>query len=920
MDRRHRSERMLPSDVSSTLQNLRGALHHTAQKFANSSAGGSSKGAEHQHSANTSSSTEYTTTMQNARGRHDVMHRTGHGRPRHGSTSSTEEYAMDAQHRRRKGESYEVESVSTNADERSAAKGQRHTAAFLPPPLSPRRVSSASANVSSMRSSRECEYHSTLGHRWSSAFADMEQALLTTPPVAPEEQLHRSRESRGGDAGEFGDQSTTVPEHTHSSIIPRHQHPPSRFPDGPRGASEMEAVSSNIERLELDALKRQSAELASLKIELKNSAAAHQEEVQQLKLDHLREVERQTEEFRAAKMRLLDESHSRSHIAFSAKEEIWKAEIETVHLRVKDSETALETERIRHSSTASELRTSLEQCETLRRELDHMHAEMERVNTENTTIRRERSEMQQGFQERDVELRASRHREQLLLDEKHKLQSRVAQLEESQRMQDLTARDQMRKVEKEFTETNVQFEILLNEATEKHQRYERLKAKYRTLKDAAIAKERELESALQHATILNKDLTTELDGCHEQLRDAQAALSRKEYEIRNERSSHEEALAAMQRSIDATEASYRGHLEAKGQELSDLESLVSRLQSERNDNGQRMRRLEAELDAQREAAFLLQDDLDRQKSAHESELSAALERHADGVTALKRKLAEKDRHLDNLVASQNEPAQRLRRQLEDERSKRAALEQQIETLRRFAKNAEENSRRELIKEQRRHPVYIHHTNQTQMPLLGQQGGTNPPAQSPHTHNGDTQTMSSDRGDVLPHQSSDAAQIHDRPYEPHPLPTPSASMMPEAPHSNRSGTPPSSRARQVSTPVPPVTLPQDGHSTHTTVAADMAAQHHEDVLASHQSVATEIFQRIMGGQDKFWQQCSEVMRRGSGETAIGASNRQSLRVASAVAARARNTSITHSDAPTPDNESAPHQELCNDSPSTEDEMV
>ncbi|CUG65590.1 Hypothetical protein, putative [Bodo saltans] len=874
----------LPKGVTSQLERLQRSLTNTQREL---TGGGGSVNTS--STTNTSAGERYTShdTSTSAAVGYGVDyndHRRGGAPPSYRgarSVGSSEDYRLAArrvlQPRRR--DSYEVESVSDDVVNRTAERGESSRSRDAhAPPLSPRRKLQESTSTRARDDRPSYHGSSSLGQRWSSAFADMESTLLSTPPVVP--QLTRDEDDASSTARPTTLRGGVDDNDDAPTSRAAAQQPPRRFYDDPSVLEEQQAVSSSLERLELDALKRQSAELASLKIELKSSAAGHQMELQQLKVEHQRQVEKITEDFREAKMRLLDESHNRSHIAFSAKEELYKAEIETVQLRAKESETALESERLRHGSTASDLRTSMEQCEALRRELDQYRTEVERFSFENNALRRERSEIQQAFQDRDVELRACRHREQLLTDEKHTLQSKLRNLEEEQRLQELTTKDQMRKIEKEFTETNLQFEMLLNEASETKQKYERLKSKYKTMKDSAVLKEKELESALQHSNILAKDLASELESYQEQLRDAQAALARKEYEIRNERSSHEAVLQEIQHDREKSDESYRERLEDKSREVRDLDNLVTRLQSERNDIGQRTRRIESELDAQREASVLLQDDLQRLKGQHESEIASLLERHADAITTLKRKLSEKDRHIEQLIPTANESLQKVRKQLEDERSKRAALEQQIEQLRRLAKTAEETSRRELQKEQRRHPLY-----------LNGNGPSTPPAQSQQPTEGASrvsgidvtqrQTTNADHAqEFTRHETQPYSHSVTVPYEPRPLPAPSADMIPAAQHYHnshqpqRSQTPPN---RNVTTPPASKEEPAQRNAP-----IDAAMQRHEEVLASHKSVATEIFQRIMGSQHAFWQQCSDTMRR-------SADAPHRLRVSSTVTARARNTS-------------------------------
>ena len=70
------------------------------------------------------------------------------------------------------------------------------------------------------------------------------------------------------------------------------------------------------------------------------------------------------------------------------------------------------------------------------------------------------------------------------------------------------------------------------------------------------------------------------------------------------------------------------------------------------------------------------------------------------IAALKRQLSEKDKKLEQLVAASGE-VQKWRKQLEEERGKRAAVEEQLSSLRHKAREAEESSMLEVRKEQLR---------------------------------------------------------------------------------------------------------------------------------------------------------------------------------------------------------------------------
>lgn len=251
-----------------------------------------------------------------------------------------------------------------------------------------------------------------------------------------------------------------------------------------------------------------------------------------------------------------------------------------------------------------------------------------------------------------------------------------------------TARSEMRNLDQEFTTTIASYKELLEEASKKMDSLKRIARRHKTLKKTMETKEQEWKEE-------------------------------KEKELEEERKKWQERVHEMAEAHATAAAAAATSVATHQSQVEQLEQHVAHHEQELTMARAREQEAVKQAQALREDVELLQHKLEEQEksfrdattaaAAKEIEWQAALtektaELHAkqriadDTITALKRQLKEKDQKLCLLAASSNEPIQRLRGQLEEERKRRVQVEGQLSSLRRRAKEAEEKAAREMRKE------------------------------------------------------------------------------------------------------------------------------------------------------------------------------------------------------------------------------
>eukprot|EP00796_Vickermania_ingenoplastis_P012943 gene12943-8799_t len=247
----------------------------------------------------------------------------------------------------------------------------------------------------------------------------------------------------------------------------------------------------------------------------------------------------------------------------------------------------------------------------------------------------------------------------------------VQRLAEQKSLQESEAHAALEEVEAEFTQAVENYQSLLNDATARLEKLERTARKYKALKDA----HEELQRGYQAAEARRREAAEEASRLRDDVRRLQDALDGATREASEDR-------IALQR--------------AK-KEASSLETALEAARGEAAE-------ARAVLDSAATAGAARERGLEEKVLELEQRQDAAQRTATETIAALKRQLKEKEAKLRVLAASSDGPVQRLRGQLEDERRKRAGLEEQLQALRRRAKAAEERGLIEVRREQLRRPA------------------------------------------------------------------------------------------------------------------------------------------------------------------------------------------------------------------------
>ncbi|CAJ1023413.1 hypothetical protein, conserved [Leishmania lindenbergi] len=287
-------------------------------------------------------------------------------------------------------------------------------------------------------------------------------------------------------------------------------------------------------------------------------------------------------------------------------------------------------------------------------------------------------------------------------------QAREAQLqqlartaEERREQQEASAQTALAQVEAEFTQTSQSYQDLLAEATKRMSYLEKNHRKYKLLKEAHTVLKGEYEQLVNSSMHRAQQLEAERASLHAEAQELRQQLLQRDSATQQEATSHQEMLSDYKRRLELQEASAAEQVKTLQQHIDTANHTIELLRSQMESLKQDV--LEEQAQHQQTQMKAAQTELQWKERQHEHQRSAAAYkvRSEDTIAQLKRQLREKDTKMQALAASAAEPLQRLRQQLDDERGRRARLEEQFRAYKKKAKEAEEQAVSEMRREQLR---------------------------------------------------------------------------------------------------------------------------------------------------------------------------------------------------------------------------
>ncbi|CCD12446.1 unnamed protein product [Trypanosoma congolense IL3000] len=441
-----------------------------------------------------------------------------------------------------------------------------------------------------------------------------------------------------------------------------------------------------------------------LQRQLKEKDRLHNEEMTQLRAEHRMELSRVRRAALDARQKTFDEVTSQLQSSSDVKMKLMQAEIESERKRGDATQKMLEEERVVVNRLRGELEDATSNAKALQKDVNIKAKLLTKLreNLENT--QRELADCKEEIEKLCKKASEITRREKLAVSREKENQALVKEFEQRLEEQQKRSREEVGRLQDELRSMAEGYEKLINETSERLTALGKFEQKYRALKEQHRGEKKQYKEVSSETAALkaeNKELERKLEGFQSELDTLRVQIARKEHEMREEKAKHSQVVDGIVQKLEEQQ-------EAASREMTDLRK-DARSFEERSARLQRtVESLERQLQEEQEHSKKLLLKLEESSRRHQEELAASRQSASsyqkqteEIMSSLKRQLREKDAKLEVLAATASEPLQRLRKQLEDERSKRAHLEEQFNRYKHKAKLAQEAALREIRREQQR---------------------------------------------------------------------------------------------------------------------------------------------------------------------------------------------------------------------------
>jgi len=466
--------------------------------------------------------------------------------------------------------------------------------------------------------------------------------------------------------------------------------------------------------IERDVGKAHEAELAKLKIDVKEMQRVHEEAVSHLRLDHAREVNRVRDEMIAQRQQAVEDATERMLASFAVKQQLLHSETENYKsLLDSANHRAAELEK-KVFVLVSDYAASQHHVQALQRDIEEKKRHASLSATDLDSLKKDLTRAEEAAHSREAEVRSCRSREATLQNELKTTQATLDQFREALREQEALAKKNLQTVSDDFDSANRMYQDLLTKATTRLERYEKLKVRQQELKEQLSAKEKALHLQVTATEAAERRLleeATRTDAERQSLRDE---LHRKEHELREERALGRIAIEDCNETARARREEGEMRVAELSRENAKLQKTLDKLTNEAQVTAGSVKHLQEQNVKQSTELARVQREMAEKTAKFRDALGETRSSADEAIASLNRQLDEKDKKLQAIVAANVEDGtlRKLRKQLEDERSRRAALEEQLAQMRQKAKEAEEHAMLEVRREQLRQPQ-LHSTTPKQ---------------------------------------------------------------------------------------------------------------------------------------------------------------------------------------------------------------
>lgn len=445
-------------------------------------------------------------------------------------------------------------------------------------------------------------------------------------------------------------------------------------------------------------------DIEHLRHRLREQEVSHKEELAQLRTKHCMEVTRLRRAALEARQKILDEVTAQLQSSADVKVKLLRAEIESERQRADGVQKMLEEDKAVIERLRGELDVANNNVKTLRKDLSTKTKTIAKLNDNLEGTQRELAECREEVGKHSRNLAESTRREKVAISREKEQRNAVRQLEEQLNERERRSREELARLQEELRTMSDGYEKLIKEASEKLSVLEKVERKYHALKEQHRDEKKQSEVVTSETAVLKgekEELERKVEELQDELEAFRLQVARKEHELREERVGHSQMVDEIVQKMEQQQEKSAREQEDLQKALRNSEERLAR--SQRATEGLE-RQLQEEQAHSKELLLKLEEGTLRHKEelAATRRSAATYHQQSEGViSSLKRQLREKDTKLEALANAASEPLHRLRSQLEDERSKRARLEEQFNQYKQKAKFAQEAALREIRREQQR---------------------------------------------------------------------------------------------------------------------------------------------------------------------------------------------------------------------------
>ncbi|TPP49950.1 hypothetical protein CGC21_29580 [Leishmania donovani] len=435
--------------------------------------------------------------------------------------------------------------------------------------------------------------------------------------------------------------------------------------------------------------------------QLRAELEAKEEAMLRLRMDHAREMAELRQSLTHERANAAKQTADELATSFSIKQQLLQSSLQTERERLMEAEEQLRLARREAAQRKMELEDSAHALQALQSKyatLAHSQGEHAaqaaqwREWAEKVTAEVAQLESQvKVWKAKEVDWQAREAQLQLL----------AHAAEERREKEETSARTALAQVEAAFTQTSQSYQDLLAEATKRMSYLEKSHRKYKLLKEAHTALKTEYEQLVDSSMHRARQSEAELVSLRAEAQELRQQLRQRDSATQEETASHQEMLSDYKRRLELQEANAAEQVKTLQHHIDTASHTIELLRSQMDSLKQDL--IDEQSQHQQMQMKAAQAELQWKETQHEQQRTAAAYkvRTEDTIAQLKRQLRDKDTKMQALAASAAEPVQRLRQQLDDERGRRARLEEQFRAYKKKAKEAKEQAASEMRREQLR---------------------------------------------------------------------------------------------------------------------------------------------------------------------------------------------------------------------------